>query len=219
MKTSEQKYILTQSEYDILTRNLQEIQVILSNATIIDSKTQKILERPPVVVEKLTSSKMQELFGTNYHHILYYNFDSGRWNTDRIMGWKLTNDLKATIMCQNLKDILEHAPEFNNLDVVAVVYMPVVKKNINPGTILENPKPATKLPTNATSAAQNQLGCHGAVGTIVCRNKNTGQIRPVPNQWIHYPARHSLRQIPIDFVQLCIKSTEPLNNLIKIHAR
>ena len=38
------------------------------------------------VPEKLSDEKMQQLFGVKYQSLLYYNFDTKKWNTNEFLG-------------------------------------------------------------------------------------------------------------------------------------
>lgn len=216
---NEQVYVITQSEYDILTKNLSQIQNILAHAKVVDPTTQQFIERRPIQLEKLSTEKMQELFGKNYQHLIYYSFDTSWWNKDTILGWKLLYEASTIQLLRGLKDMIEATPEFKNLDVVAIVNMPIVESPTTNVPTVTNPKPAIKLPSNSDEKTKKYLGCNGAAGTIVCRDKCTGKLQPVPDTWIHIPTRHSLRQIPNDFAKECLRNQDTLNSLIKIHTR
>lgn len=201
-------YQLTKSEYDILMTNLNKIQDILSHAQIVESKSGQPVRNCFVQPEKLTDEKMQELFKTNYRHIMYYNLDTGLWNKTRILGWKLLREYNVAEQFMSAKNILESCPEFHYLEIVAFVVMPIVHVNEQFG-VIEDPVP------NTTSKIQHGGGWGG---TIVCRDKFTGKLRPVPNTWIRGWGG-SPRQIPKEFAKRCLDCQDVQQQLIEIHTR
>ncbi len=120
--------------------------------------------------EILTDDKMRELFGTNYEGLMYYNFDSGKWNCERFYGYCVPYQEETEKMAKNLKKMLEETPQFKNWDVVACV------------TTLIRDKYFSGMAQKVNRPRFNKKG-KSVVGTIVCRDKATGKIMPVPVDW------------------------------------
>ncbi|MBR5153170.1 MAG: hypothetical protein IKW57_00010 [Alphaproteobacteria bacterium] len=118
----------------------------------------------------LTDSKMQELFGVNYKHILYYNFDTEQWNANKYQGFVLLNQDIDSAAARYMQQNLQAVKGFEDKEIVAVATMLVAQKHRGNGAIVSKP-------------IFNAGGC-SVVGTVVCRDRLTGQILPVSNKWI-----------------------------------
>ncbi len=121
--------------------------------------------------EILTDLKMQELFGANYEGLMYYNFDAGKWNCDRFMGFCVPYQDKTEQAAIELKKILDAELERKNWEVVAIV------------TTLIRDKYFMGVGERVNRPRFNAKG-RSVVGTIVRRDKNTGKILTVPVDWI-----------------------------------
>lgn len=120
--------------------------------------------------ELLTDDKMRELFGANYEGLMYYNFDSGKWNCERFCGYCVPYQEETEKMAKKLKKMLEETPQFKNWDVVACV------------TTLIRDKYFSGMAQKVNHPRFNKKG-KSVVGTIVRRDKTTGKILPVPVDW------------------------------------
>lgn len=124
--------------------------------------------------EFLDVAKLRELFGANYDFIEFFDYDTGRLNS----GHKVSKS--DDIIYRNFKNILSKDARFNNhYELAAVVSLsvsPYPYSDVNDGQIVRKPKyvkPSIKF-----------LGQTGFAGAIVCRDKNTGKILPVPSKWL-----------------------------------
>lgn len=226
MINTEPVYQITRSEYDALISSLNNIQEILSNAKIVN-------EKGNTETEKLADSTMRALFGIKYQYVLCYNFDFKQWNTHHILEKKMRVDalkLAEKAYCK-LKHILESDPKFKNREVVAIATMPVMEDLDNETTTIQQPTPAL-----STKYQSNTILPNGGAGTIICRDKITGKILPIPNIWIavsyHVNSncgtktdssgrqRHGgLKYTPRRFAQDCIDTPQKLNALKKLYTR
>lgn len=120
--------------------------------------------------EILTDLKMQELFGANYEGLMYYNFDAGKWNCDRFMGFCVPYQDKTEQAAIELKKILDAELERKNWEVVALV------------TTMIRDKYFQGIANKVNRPVFNKRG-KSVVGTIVRRDKNTGKILGVPVDW------------------------------------
>lgn len=133
------------------------------------------------IKESLTQIKMRELFGANHQFIECFNYDT--WSRDD--GIKVLTSEMATY--KNFRNILKSDARFkNNYDLVAVVSLSICPYPYSNspfwGQIVRNPKyvqPNIKF-----------LGETGFAGTIVCRDKKSGKILPVPKRWL-YSSTHT----------------------------
>ena len=118
--------------------------------------------------EILTDSKMRQLFGENYHGLIFYNYDFGLWNAEKYHGYKIET---CEINLEKLKTVLEKEPKFAGFELVAVVTMPIRNDEFpGAGAVIKKPN----------------LNFNGwaIVGTIVKRDKKTGKIAPVHDAWL-----------------------------------
>lgn len=135
------------------------------------------------IKESLTQIKMRELFGANHQFIECFNYDT--WSRDD--GIKVLTSEMATY--KNFRNILKSDARFkNNYDLVAVVSLSICPYPYSNspfyGQVVRYPKyvkPNIKF-----------LGETGFAGTIVCRDKKTGQILSVPNKWLYTSTSHCI---------------------------
>lgn len=128
------------------------------------------------IKESLTQIKMRELFGANHQFIECFNYDTLCRND----GIKALNPEMATY--KNFRNILKSDARFNNnYDLVAVVSLSICPYPYSNspfcGQVVRYPryvKPNIKF-----------FGETGSAGTIVCRDKKTGKILPVPKRWLY----------------------------------
>lgn len=135
----------------------------------------------PVKKEVLTNEKMRELFGADYRFVEWFDYDTGRTCKDA------TVSKMDKIIYRNFKSLLKSDARFSNkYELVAVVSLSI---NAYPysnspfvGQVVRKPKyvkPNVKF-----------LGETGFAGTIICRDKKTGNILTVPNKWFYTGTRH-----------------------------
>lgn len=152
---SDKTYTLTQRDYDILVKET------LNNPTALG-----VLQRiAGQTNDKLDDKKMSELFGTNYHGIIYYNFETNTWNR------KNPNAGIDTTHALELKKRVETDPKMRDIEIIAAVAMPISETEYPGwGAVVHNPK---------YSSTGNSI-----VGTVVRRDKRTGKILPIASGWI-----------------------------------
>ncbi|MBQ8255483.1 MAG: hypothetical protein IJY99_00765 [Alphaproteobacteria bacterium] len=168
---------MKQSLYDIrLTK--EECDYLISaggfRARKILSRATKIDPEHPENKEILTNEKINHLFGAK-PYMLYYNFDTEKWNTEYFMGKQRTGILHDTADVKRMKSILENKLNFIDTEIVAVVII----------TCMEYPGWGNLTRTKNTNISLK----NNAIGALVCRNKKTGQIIPQPAKHIgiaHY---------------------------------
>lgn len=134
--------------------------------------------------EVLNDEKMKVLFGAKYQNIVYYNFDTRQWNTDKYNGVKLKFGKHAGDDRGRVKREIESrggafyecnpmvgSVGFRNKELVAVAVMQA-RDNV------EGYRPAPLI--------EPEFDATGRViaGTIVLRDKWTGKLINVPNQWV-----------------------------------
>lgn len=163
MKTSLYDIRLTHEERDyLISVGGYRARKILSRANIINPAL-------PENREILTTEKIRHLFGEK-PYILYYNFDTDKWNTEYFMGKQRNNILRDTTDVKKMKEILESKLNFIDTEIVAVVIMTCMEYP-GWGNLTKNKKTNINLKNNA-------------IGALVCRNKKTGQIMPQPAKHI-----------------------------------
>lgn len=167
------KYKMTAAEYTALKKEFLEIQRKLNNAEIIDDYNpgQKgIPPRSSGMFGVLDETKLKRLFGANYAGVWCYNFDARTSNRTSYLGRDIWNKRYNKTNVTEFKRVVE--AEFKNIEVAACAVM-AVKMSDFPGfqnRIVKNPQ-------------FNRLG-HGIVGTLVCRDKLSGEIFDVNSNWI-----------------------------------
>lgn len=135
------------------------------------------------VKEHLTPDKMRELFGLEYQFMNWFDYDTFLLND----GTVVSNRDSATY--RGFRGILKNDVRFDNYcELVAVVSLSITPYPYSNspfvGQIVRRPKYVK--PNN------NFLGETGFAGTIVCRDKKTGQILPVPNKWLYTSTSHCI---------------------------
>ena len=128
-------------------------------------------------MEKLTDNKMRELFGTNYNHIVYYNFDTFAWGKNYYANPKYSMGFMGTLLMQKTRIKTMKNMAAHNLDLCALVWLMVddsVKWVLRGNGLytLSSPRPP-----RVSSINKN------IVGTIVTRDIQTQKINPIPNTW------------------------------------
>lgn len=205
------KYPVTQEEYNILLREYKRLGLILENVEIV-SRAQKLesdkLPQIRGVSGILNQDKMKALFGVNYKNILYYTFETGRWNKSNYLGCQIWNGRYNTSNVKKIKQNIEE--RYNYLEILGVAVMPVSLKkykNAVTGTIIENPKYMAK-------------GL-GVVGAVICRDRRFGQIMGVAGNWIMidaYKSTDDLVQAAVSrFAVECVMNWEFCTNLMQYY--
>ena len=167
--------------------------------------------------EILDIMKMQELFGINYQFMEWFDYDKGCLNN----GVSVSKADK--IIYNNFRNILKNDTRFNKgCELVAVVSLTICNCSDIPdfGKIIRSPryaKPSVKFLRQTHYA-----------GTIICRDKKSGKILPVPNKWLYTgfstcvtPRKHISLGLPgvanlIDR-DICCLDYDNYEKLIRIH--
>ncbi len=172
------KYNLTQEGYDALFALGEQAQSILSQHTspatlsISDWKDSLVNIVRKDRKERLDTSKLRKLFGTNYRGVVYFNMDSHqRWNCKGSTDYDTRNMDLGVYGVHTCKDILEREPAFADYEFVGPAVMEIsAKKFPQMGKTINNP---VHVP-NGTAV----------VGTIITRDIRTGKICPIPDSWM-----------------------------------
>ena len=114
---------------------------------------------------------MREVFGANYAGLVYYDFERGQWNRNEYMGLAIKNQHFNTNQALELKRLVERDDAFNDLEIIAVASIAIAEENY-PGW--------SKPIFNPTYYKHGQ----SIVSTIVRRDRRTGKILPVANEWM-----------------------------------
>lgn len=155
------------------------------------------VQRQPVM-EKLSDDKMRDLFGAKYQSLLFYDFDAQRWNSDEFIGKPMLGVCNNISSANRLKANIEARPEFRNLEVAALVFMPIAsEKYPNFGNFLYNPSFCMR---------QYSFNGHAVVATIVVRDLKTGKILPVSRFWIGADKSKTRYGLAQSFVQSFVKN-------------
>ena len=139
------------------------------NARRILSRATEVNLALPENKEVLTDEKIKTLFD-NKPYILYYNFDAGKWNSDKFMGHLRPHIARDTNDVFKMKNTLEKKPTFIDTEIIAVVVLS-----------------AMPYPGWGNLIQKNHLITSGkniAVGALVRRDKKTGKIMQQPNHYI-----------------------------------
>lgn len=183
-----------------------------------DSKVDNIgknMQQKKSSFEKLSDNKMRQLLGAKYQAVLFYNFDAKKWNADEFIGKPMLGVCNNIAAANSLKANIELCPEFKNLEVAALVFMPIAsEKYPGFGGFLSNP-----------SFCMRQYSFNGqaAVATIVVRDLNSGNILPVSSFWIgagKSMTRYGLAQSVVQsFVKNLLKSYAIKQDFVAINTR
>ncbi|MBQ4069872.1 MAG: hypothetical protein IJD52_00655 [Alphaproteobacteria bacterium] len=186
MSNDDVEYRLSKKDCDYINFKLNTIQdllhvqdphsLIVEHVSDIQMKLRQVINgaertNSGLNVESLTPEKMRKLFGRNYKGVLYYDFDSDVWNTDTYMGVPISCQHVDTKDALRMKKSVEKEKLFKPFDLVAAVIMAIDAQNYNGDGQL-------------VAAPRFNYGGTAAVGNVVCRDKNTGLILPVSNNWI-----------------------------------
>lgn len=183
-----------------------------------DSKVDNIgknMQQKASNFERLSDDKMRQLFGVKYQAVLFYNFDAKKWNAEKFIEKPMLGVLNNIDAANSLKANIEQCPEFKNLEVAALVFMPIAsEKYPGFGGFLYNP-----------SFCMRQYSFNGqaAVATIVVRDLNSGKILPVSPFWIGVGksmTRYGLAQSVVQsFVKNLLKSDAIKRDFVAINTR
>ena len=121
--------------------------------------------------EILTDGKMRELFGDNFARITYYNLDANKWFGNGVSSFNERASKCGANNMRNIKTLMESDVVFRDLEMVAGVTM-IVDDRLFPGW---------------AETVRNPMSCvfgKSVLATLVCRDKRTGKILPVPVSWV-----------------------------------
>lgn len=144
-------------------------------------------------VQLLTDDIMKDMLGDNHQGIVYYNYDLGSWNRESYMGIDLRSANTASMPWVNTaRETLESNPLFSRWHVVALVSM-LVEGYDYPGV------------AKSKIGVKNSMHGNAIVSKIVCRNKRTGKIEPVSQNWVGaghfvYP-ENAVRALPMSLAR------------------
>lgn len=137
---------------------------------------EKNMQQKESAFEKLSDDKMHQLFGAKYQAVLFYDFEAQKWNTEKFIEMPMLGVCNNRAAANKLKANIELCPEFKNLGVAALVFMPIAsEKYPGFGCFLCNP---------SFSMRQYSFNGYVAVATIVVRDLNSGKILPVSQFWV-----------------------------------
>lgn len=161
--------------------------------------------------ELLTIEKMRLLFGQNYDGLVYYNYDTCQWNTNKYRGYTINNQETHTEQANEFKGVLERCPEFADYELVALAVM-AIRGRLFPGFAHAMHCPTYNLIANGDAA----------VGTIVRRDRKTGRILSVPNDWLgvlEFDEEMVAKRGAKRFASFGVTSPEFRRQLLKIHGK
>lgn len=163
----------------------------------------------PVKKEKLTAEKMQELFGTNYNNILYYNFDTKKWSAKHYIGFHIPAENMKSKYTSLFKDMLHSMRKFAGYELAGIAFM-TIDQSQYAGWKRDVVNPTFK-PDSAF------------VAKIICRDKKTGKIVPVSNSWFGVnnfnKAENAVRNGTLYFLRDGCMFPDVRADLIKQHIR
>lgn len=182
-------YKMSKADYDALKSKLAEIQGILERAVVIDEPVvEKCEDKKPARAQLVMTVKPdndenmwpgKQILGPDWANVAYYSYDTGRWLKEEYNGHRIGES--ASDM-QSAKKVIEAEKQFCNMTIAGIAFMSVSMKRFSgSGQIVEKPR-------------YDRNG-FGAVGTVVFRDKDSGQLVSVPNQWVvidKYNAGYSL---------------------------
>ena len=169
-KISEQNFQEIQKSIDgLLSSNLTPQQKnalmliagTLNRATPIETDADK---------EILTDQRAQQILGSNINGAIYFNYDTGKWNRNEYMGHPIKYEADNTKYAQEFKQRLESAPQFQDIDIIAYIIMPIYNTHFMDYDMTT---------TNPTYDSKGDF----IVGNIICRNKKDGNILPINPKW------------------------------------
>ena len=121
--------------------------------------------------EILTDAKVAELLKVaSTNAVMYYNFDSNRWNTSHYLGYDVWWQGADNDVAKDFKALFEKEPEFADVELAACMIMATNYKYLAKGMRLHKPvySPTAK----------------GVVFNVIRRDKQSGRILPVSDVWI-----------------------------------
>lgn len=127
--------------------------------------------------EHLTDAKLRELFGANYKMVRYYDYDTGAYAD----GSRPQSEVDKSRYAK-MKSLFEDDMRMTGVELVAIVSQNISTKDYIkhsgdiPGNIVKSP---VSVPFDT-----RRFGHNAHVGMVLLRNKKTGKILPVPNDWI-----------------------------------
>ncbi len=114
---------------------------------------------------------IQEVFGNNSGAVLCYSYELEKWHTNMlndIFVWLQDVDSRCALSVKNNLDI---RGTLSNLDIVALAVMFVGdNENVVSGNLVHKPR--------------GDKNGKSSVGTILCRDRQTNKILPVPDNWV-----------------------------------
>ena len=164
--------------------------------------------------EILTDYKMRELFCENYKFIKYFNFDDWRYDDGaRIHSTSFDSEVMTELKQKLKQDKLFGA----KYELVAVVGMTVDGYSVcGLGECVLSP--IYQAPN------KKYMGLTGMVGTFIVRDKQTGKILPVPNEWycagraLCYQLGYMSVQPELEFVKALVRDKEMYEKMIGKYA-
>lgn len=153
------------------------------------------------VPEKLSDEKMRQLFGVKYQSLLYYNFDTNKWNTNEFLGKGMLGIQTNIVYAEKLKSDIEVMPEFKDYEVAALVFMPIASEKYqqNSADFVRDPSFCVR---------KYSFNGYALVATLVVRNLKMGKIIPVSSIWAKANKTHTRYGLVQSSVQKFIKKIE-----------
>lgn len=179
---------------------LNSIACVLSQAQVIRLKpeirfdpnapTMKMLSAPRGTIE--TDDQAGSLYGCDSSNILYYNYDTEKWNKDEFLGHKLPYSRYDAVLAMNFKYHLESDHRYSTRYELASIAVRIVPTFPGVGKVVENPAPG-----NGTTI----------LGALISRCKETGVLVPTHNRWIGVKSCASSSEAAIYAISsLCVRA-------------
>lgn len=165
-----EQYVLTAADYNLITWHIGQINKILERSRVCHNVHESAAgQNVGPVPAKLNDVVVNSLVGPD---VVYYNFDTNAWNTNRYNDCTIKDQNADTNRVQNFKSVMEEVPEFSQqYEMVASVTMSIDRAFfLGHGKLVSNPQ------YNRTGTA--------VVGNIIVRNKKTGAYELYGKSWV-----------------------------------
>lgn len=155
--------------YKLSAADCKQLQTILSRATVVqDDKTPQV--KSAGTSEKLNDDVVKRLVG--HTNVVYYNFETKAWNTNKYNGYQRINQTLDTGMVEIFKGKMEEIPLFAERYEMAASVTMTMQPRVYPGWGEKVQKPQYHRDSTAV------------VGNIIVKNKKTGRFSLYCPSWI-----------------------------------
>ncbi len=176
-------YEMSQTDFDLMSDHLKQLQQILSRVHVVKSKKaplQAMATTALVTAEKeqLNISSLKRLFGANYKKVCVYNNENRTLLTKKYNGVEVDWDNNDTKNSEKLKELIDK--EFPDFELVAQVTM----------LVSESDWPGWCEWTHANKHVKFDKNGKCIVGNMIIRNKKIGKLELWNSEaWIGMPYR------------------------------